>query len=269
MAGSFRRSLTSGRGRRAGEAPSLRLSPSLLEAWWVDGQATCGSRPRSTPRGRGPPPASRQRRRRSLAPRLRRAEPGELEHDRSTVHLPAPAGRLCGRQRGDALALPSTAAAPNPDDLGLVAASRRAGAPGTAAGHRQPFPQSMMTWRELAVGLVMDPGGSTPRLPVRPRTRSFVPGPLPYPSSPNGSTRRPTLRGDGRRRRRSHRGCARPGLRPSRHFPARCSTLPHTRSSCPTTCRSCRRAPSRAGGEPRSGRARRGLLQARGAAAAA
>jgi hypothetical protein len=123
----------------AGAAIPETLTPHYWEAWFVDGNgnvliptAINAARTRATATA-VPAPAHDLWRRASAAPSTGNWSMGA----RLFTCLRLPAGFAAGNVH-DALALPSTAAAPNPDDLGLVEAARRAGgrwnccgAPGT------------------------------------------------------------------------------------------------------------------------------------------
>jgi hypothetical protein len=112
----------------AGGPIAETLTPHYWEAWWVDGAgnvriptAINAARTRATT-SVAPAPAHDLWRRASAAPSR-----GDWSMNALLFTcLRLPAGFAAGNV-ADALALPSTAAAPNSDDLGLVVAARRAG----------------------------------------------------------------------------------------------------------------------------------------------
>jgi Domain of unknown function (DUF4157)/Putative peptidoglycan binding domain len=111
-----------------GGAIAETLTPHYWEAWWVDGAghvriptAINAARTEATA-SVAPAPADDLWRRAAAAPS--RGDWSMTASLYTTLRLPA--GFAAGNVH-DALALPSTAAAPNTDDLGLVAAWRRAG----------------------------------------------------------------------------------------------------------------------------------------------
>jgi hypothetical protein len=111
-----------------GGAIAETLTPHYWETWWVDGAgnvrvptAINAARTQATA-SVAPVPADDLWRRASAAPSR-----GNWSMTAALFTcLRLPAGFAAGNV-ADALALPSTAAPPNPDDLGLIAARRRAG----------------------------------------------------------------------------------------------------------------------------------------------
>jgi hypothetical protein len=127
----------------AGGAIAETLTPHYWEAWWVDGAGTIRV---PTAINAGYHQCCSGARRRSLAPRCRRTEPGQLEHERSAVHVPAPPGWLCGRQ--------CARRAGSPCDRGRAECRCSRPGRGTAPCHRpmellrssgNPFPQPRMS----------------------------------------------------------------------------------------------------------------------------
>ena len=112
----------------AGAAIPETLTPHYWEAWWVDGAGNAliptainAARTRATASAAAAPAHDLWRRASAAPSRGNWSMTAQL-----FTCLRLPAGFAAGNVP-DALALPSTAAAPNSDDLGLVAAQRRAG----------------------------------------------------------------------------------------------------------------------------------------------